>query len=112
MASGRQHDDQEVTPGNLTPDVIAGMLTEDASRGSMGIVEDEIEPGDIAVVKRVSVELQKYLKEFQSFADRGNIRGARASLAELAGAVHDASTHINRLAKEKGLSDLKADGHT
>jgi hypothetical protein len=75
----------------------------------LGLMEQEQsqEPGDILVVKRMATEISRRAQELQQFINVNNIRGARAVLAELSGAVSEAENHINRLSQEKGLVNLK-----
>lgn len=84
-------------------------MLEDRLNKEFGLVEDDQqqEPGDILVVRNMAGEISRLANELQRFVDRNNIRGARAVVAELAGAVDQAEAQVNLLAQEKGLVGMK-----
>jgi predicted translin family RNA/ssDNA-binding protein len=81
----------------LTPKQISKLIKE----------EDEDKEGNILIARKVAQLLAGHSKELVDFLDNGNIRGARAVLAELSGEIDKISEHINALANSKGLVDLK-----
>ena len=81
----------------LTPRQISKLIKE----------EDEDKEGNILIARKIAQLLAGHSKELIDFLDNGNIRGARAVLAELSGEIDKISEHINALANSKGLVDLK-----
>lgn len=81
----------------LTPKQISKLIKE----------EDEDKEGNILIARKIAQLLAGHSKELIDFLDNGNIRGARAVLAELSGEIDKISEHINALANSKGLVDLK-----
>jgi hypothetical protein len=81
----------------LTPKQISKLIKE----------EDEDKEGNILIARKVAQLLAGHSKELVDFLDNGNVRGARAVLAELSGEIDKISEHINALANSKGLVDLK-----
>jgi predicted translin family RNA/ssDNA-binding protein len=81
----------------LTPEQISNLIKE----------EDENKEGNILIARKVAQLLSGHAKELVDFLDNGNVRGARAVLAELSGEIDKISEHIDALANSKGLVDLK-----
>ena len=97
-----------------TPEDIARVISEQLAPGCLGLAEDEQgqqgqqdDPGDILVVRKMADEIGRLASELRKFVDRNNIRGARAVIAELSGALEQAETQCNRLAASKGLVGMK-----
>lgn len=95
-----------------TPEQLSNMITEGIEPGQLGLVEDQVEPGDMRTVLRMATQLSRYAAELQQHAHKGNIRGARAIIAEMGGALEEASAHINRLSDEVGMVKLSPNHNT
>ena len=81
----------------LTPKQISKLIKE----------EDEDKEGNILIARKVAQLLAGHSKELVDFLDNGNVRGARAVLAELSGGISEISGHIDALARNMKLFDLK-----
>ena len=81
----------------LTPKQISKLINE----------EEENKEGNILVAKHIAQMLSGHASELINFLDKGNVRGARAVLAELSGEIAKIAEHIDKLAGDKGLVDLK-----
>lgn len=98
---------------DLSPEDIAEMINEDIRPGTLGLSEDEgkdAPPNGTEILKscaNLAQHIDRFADDLLKYAQEGDVRKARLCLAEIYGAVSQAKTGVETLAKHLGLPDIK-----